>query len=83
MDARKAARRKLGTKGWIRLDGGFSMRPCIIVDISPIGVGISVDEPQLITDPFVLVLSRQTGEFRRCSIRWRNGARIGAKFFET
>ena len=83
MDARKAVRRKMGTKGWIRLQGGFSMRPCTIVDISPIGVGISIDEPQLVSDPFELMLSRQTRETRRCSVRWRNGLRIGAKFFET
>ena len=83
MDARKAVRRKLGTKGWVRLQGGFSMRPCTIVDISPIGVGISIEEPQLVTDPFVLVLSRERGQVRRCSVRWRNGPRVGAKFFET
>ncbi len=80
VDARKAVRRKLGAKGWIRLDGGFSMRPCIIVDLSDLGVGIRTDAPQLVTDPFVLVFSRQTGQFRRCQVRWRNGPRIGAKF---
>ena len=83
MDARKMARRKMGTKGWIRLDGGFSMRPCTIVDLSDLGVGIQTDSPELITDPFVLVLSRETGQFRRCQVKWRNGPRIGAKFIQT
>ncbi len=83
MDARKMARRKMGTKGWIRLDGGFSMRPCTIVDLSDLGVGIQTDSPQFITDPFVLVLSRETGQFRRCQVVWRNGPRIGAKFIQT
>lgn len=80
MDARKAFRRKLGTKGWIRLDGGFSMRSCIVVDLSDLGVGIKIDNPGIVTDPFVLVLSRRTGQFRRCAVRWRSGPRIGAKF---
>ncbi len=81
-DARKVARRKLGTKGWIRLDGGFSMRPCTIVDISDHGVGISIETPQLVTDPFELVLSRQGRQCRRCTVKWRNGSRIGAKFLQ-
>ena len=83
MDARKAARRKRGTKGWVRLDGGFSMRPCTIVDMSTLGVGIRTETPQLVNDPFELVLSRETRQFRRCSVVWRNGARIGAKFLES
>ena len=80
MDARKTVRRKLGTKGWIRLDGGFSMRPCIVVDLSDLGVGISTQTPEVVTNPFVLVLSRESGQFRRCRVVWRNGPRIGAKF---
>ena len=79
VDARKAVRTKLGTPGWIRLDGGFSMRPCTIVDLSDIGVGIEVQTPEVVNDPFVLVLSRKSGQFRRCTVRWRKGGRIGAK----
>ena len=82
MDARKTVRRKLGTKGWIRLDGGFSMRPCVVVDLSDLGVGISTQTPEVIADPFVLVLSRDSGEFRRCRVVWRKGPRIGAKFLQ-
>jgi hypothetical protein len=82
-DARKVSRRKIGAKGWIRLDGGFSMRPCTIVDDSNLGVGISTENPQLVKDPFELVTSRETGERRRCVVKWRNGPRIGAKFVES
>lgn len=83
MDARKVVRRKLSTKGWIRLEGGFSMRPCTVVDLSDLGVGISTETPQVVTDPFVLVLSRDSGQFRHCHVVWRNGPRIGAKFRKT
>ncbi|MBM3573019.1 MAG: PilZ domain-containing protein [Alphaproteobacteria bacterium] len=83
MDARKAARRKLGTKGWIRLDGGFLMRPCTVVDMSTLGVGISIDTSRIVSDPFELVLSRETRQVRRCIVVWRNGPRIGAKFSQS
>jgi hypothetical protein len=79
-DARKSARRKIGTKAWIRLEGGFSVRPCTIVNLSDTGVQLEIATPQLVTDPFVLVLSRATGRCRRCKIKWRRGTRIGAQF---
>jgi hypothetical protein len=80
-DARKAKRKKFGTRAWVRLEeGGFSVRPCTVVDMSDTGVRLEIDNPQLVTDPFVLVLSRTTGQSRRCRVKWRRGSHIGAQF---
>lgn len=79
-DARKAPRSKVGSKAWIRLDGGFSVRPCTLVDMSSTGVQLRIDTPGMVTDPFDLVMSRDTGAHRRCRVKWRIGERIGAQF---
>ena len=79
-DARKAARNKVGSKAWIKLDGGFSVRPCTVVDRSNSGVQLRIDNPSMVPDPFVLVTSRATRIGRRCRVKWRNGGQLGAQF---
>jgi hypothetical protein len=82
-DYRKSARRKLGTKAWIRFDDGFSVRPCWIIDLSRSGVRIEVDEPRAVADRFSLLLKRDAGPGRRCRVKWRRGQEIGAEFIGT
>lgn len=79
-DARKASRTKLGSKAWIRLDGGFALRPCVVADCSNTGVQIIVDAPQTIPNQFRLLLSRDRGMGRSCQVKWRCGSQIGAEF---
>jgi hypothetical protein len=79
-DLRKAARRKLGTKAWIRFDDGFSVRPCWIVDLSNAGVRIELEEPRTVADRFSLLLKRDAGPGRRCRVKLRRGSEIGAEF---
>lgn len=79
-DARKARRKTLGSKAWIRLDGGFALRPCMVADLSDTGVQIVVDAPQSIPNQFRLLLSRDAGMGRNCRVKWRRGSQIGAEF---
>jgi hypothetical protein len=79
-DARKAARNKIGSKAWVKLDGGFSVRPCTVVDLSNRGVQLRIDNPSMVSDPFVLVMSRANRTGRRCRVKWRNGGQVGAQF---
>lgn len=79
-DPRKADRRKLGSKAWIRLDGGFALRPCVLADLSDTGVQIVVDTPQTIPNQFRLLLSRDRGMGRSCRVKWRRGPQIGAEY---
>ena len=79
-NSRKDRRGDLGTKAWIRLDGGFSVRACRLVDLSNSGVRILVDAPHDVADRFSLLLTRGAAPGRRCRVKWRNGPEIGAEF---
>jgi hypothetical protein len=79
-DKRKVTRRKAGTIGWVRLDGGFATRQCNVVDISDDGVQIALEAAQKIPDTFTFLPSRGVGSGRRARVIWRRGSQIGAKF---
>jgi hypothetical protein len=76
---RRASRMKSGASGWLRLDGGFAMRPCQVLDVSDTGVRIAVDPALRVPNDFVIVLS-QGSQGRRAHIKWRNATQIGAQF---
>jgi hypothetical protein len=71
---------RTGTQAWIRFDDGFSVRPCRVVELSNSGVRIEVDAPHDVASRFSLLLSRDAAPGRRCRIKWRQGAEIGAEF---
>jgi hypothetical protein len=77
---RSAARSKQGTKAWIRFDNGFSVRPCLVVDLSNAGVRLIVEHPSAVADQFSLLLKRNAAPGRRCRIKWRRDSEIGAEF---
>ena len=81
-DDRKVPREK-GTKAWIRLDGGFSVRACRLVDLSSNGIRIVVAAPHDVAERFSLLLTRGAQPGRRCQVKWRNGSEIGAEFVTT
>lgn len=77
---RRAPRERLGTKAWIRFDDGFSVRPCVLADYSGKGVRLLVQEPHTVAAQFSLLLKRDANPGRRCRVKWRRGAEIGAEF---
>src|SRR5712692_5275460 len=79
-NSRTAARQKLGSNAWIRLEGGFAVRPCVVIDRSESGVRIEITSPETVAGVFSLLMSRDTGSGRRCRVKWRRGAQIGAAF---
>jgi hypothetical protein len=78
-ERREAPRRNLNTPGWIRLDGGFGLRECKIVDVSISGVRISLPFGGKLPDTFTLLLSKNAPGHRVRTI-WRRANQIGAKF---
>lgn len=78
--ARKAARRKMGAPAWIRPEEGFSVRKCIISDISPTGVRLVVDRSAVTVKRFRLLTTRDAAHGCLCRVRWRRGLEIGAEF---
>ncbi len=78
--ARNATRRRMGSTAWIRPDDGFSVRKCVIADISPTGVRLFVDESLVTMKKFNLLMSRGAGQGCACRVKWRRGTEIGAEF---
>ena len=79
-DKRSTDRDKLGTQAWVRVDDGFSVRPCLVADLSSSGVRIMLDEPHAVAAKFSLLLRRDAIPGRRCQVIWRRGTEIGAEF---
>ena len=77
---RSEARLNKGTTAWIRFDDGFSVRPCLLVDMSNAGVRLVVDEPYAVAYQFSLLLSRNAAPGRRCRVKRRRGLEIAAEF---
>ena len=79
---RKATRRKTGAKAWIRPDEGFSVRPCVVADVSNTGVQLVLDTPVAVGRNFILLMSRDARQGQRCRIKWQRGSRLGAEFLK-
>jgi hypothetical protein len=79
-EKRRASRKIIGMYAWIRLDGGFALRPCKIVDSTDSGARIAIDAAVKISDRFTLLMSRDAKSGRRARIKWRRGSQIGAVF---
>jgi hypothetical protein len=77
---RSAPGAQMGTKAWIRFDGGFSVRECVVTDYSRTGVRLVVDEPHTVAARFSLLLARDANPGRRCRVKGRRGLEIEADF---
>jgi hypothetical protein len=78
--ARRSTRRQMGASAWIRPDEGFSVRKCVISDISATGVRLFVDEQHLALKQFSLLMTRHQTHGCPCRVKWRRGTEIGAEF---
>jgi hypothetical protein len=79
-DKRRVSRKRSGAKAWIRLDGGFALRSCNLIDHSDAGVCIAVETPEKVSNVFTFLTSRDSVAGRRVRIKWRRGTQIGAEF---
>jgi hypothetical protein len=79
-DRRKAIRRHHNVDAWVRPDRSFAKQPCKLIDMSSMGVRISVERPEGFTGTFLLLTSRDGSSARRVKMKWRRGNQIGAEF---
>lgn len=79
-DRRKNRRRASRASACVRLEGGFAVRPCNVLNSSDNGVCIQLDDADALTSEFTLMMSRAGSSGRRARIKWRRGAQIGAEF---
>jgi hypothetical protein len=76
-ERRRSARSTPGSQAWIRLDDGFAVRPCRVIDLSSTGARLSIEGD--IPKSFALVLALNTAG-RKARIKWRRGNQVGIQF---
>jgi hypothetical protein len=80
-ERRKSKRKTISRHAKIQFDDGSLPRDCLITDFSEHGVRLHVEGVD-VPDEFVLVVSDGDGNARPqdCSVVWRLGLELGAKF---
>jgi len=76
LDARKSLRRP----GWVTLEGGFAVRPCLVEDMSSSGAKITVQDSNTLPARLRLAFSRDARTGRACEVVWQDGKTFGVKF---
>jgi hypothetical protein len=77
---KREARKSLSQPGWITLEGGFAMRPCVVQDMSSSGAKITIDDPNVLPARLRLAFTRDARTGRKCEVVWRRGKSVGIKF---
>jgi hypothetical protein len=77
---KRDARKSLRQPGWIILEGGFAVRPCVVQDMSSTGAKITMDDPNTLPAKLRLAFSRDARTGRRCEVVWRRGKSVGVRF---
>ncbi|MFZ2157599.1 MAG: PilZ domain-containing protein [Bradyrhizobium sp.] len=77
---KREARKSIRQPGWITLDGGFAVRPCVVQDMSSTGAKITIDDPNMLPAKLRLAFSRDARTGRNCEVVWRRGKTVGIKF---
>jgi PilZ domain len=79
---KREARKSLRQPGWITLDGGFAVRPCVVQDMSSTGAKITIDDSNMLPAKLRLAFARDARTGRNCEVVWRRGKVLGVKFVQ-
>jgi len=77
---KREARKSLRQPGWIRLEGGFAVRACVVEDLSASGAKLTVEDNNTLPARLRLAFSRDARSGRPCEVVWRRGRTVGVKF---
>jgi hypothetical protein len=77
-DKRKHPRAEINQPGYV--SAGGSVMPCVIVNISPEGAAIEVDNPAYVPHRFRLVMANDAATVYECQVIWSKKTRIGLSF---
>ena len=59
---------------------GSVLQECVLTDVSKSGARITIEEPEILPDQFILVLAPSA--HRDCKIIWRSDSQVGVEFVE-
>lgn len=79
-ERRKFPRTELNEPAYV--SSGGSVMPCTVLNVSPEGCAIEVDEPAFVPQQFRLVMANDSATVRGCQIAWIQGRRIGLAFVD-
>lgn len=77
---KRETRKSVRQPGWITLEGGFAVRPCVVQDLSSTGARVTVDDPNVLPAKLRLAFTRDARTGRNCEVVWRRGKTVGVKF---
>jgi len=77
---KRETRKSLRQPGWITLEGGFAVRPCVVQDLSSSGARITIDDCNALPARLRLAFARDARTGRNCEVVWRRGKVAGIKF---
>lgn len=77
---RRETREEMGHRAWLDTGDGGPLVICTLVDISPSGAKLALEETHQIPDTFSLRLTRYGHPRFSCRTVWRNSHSIGVTF---
>ena len=80
-ERRKHSRTTVNEPAYVSSGGG--VMPCVVLNISPEGAAIEVDNPAFVPQRFRLVLGPDCSVIHECRIAWIQKQRIGLTFVRT
>ncbi len=76
---RRSPRQRENRRAWVEANG-VRLLDCTLWDISEAGVRFTIETPSRVPFEFLLVLSKDGKDRRRCQVIWRSEDQIGACF---
>ncbi|MBR0693360.1 PilZ domain-containing protein [Bradyrhizobium lablabi] len=80
-EKRKHPRTEVNQPGYV--SSGGSVMHCVIINISPEGAAIDVENPAFVPHRFRLVLANDSSVVHECRVIWTKKNRIGVSFVVT
>jgi hypothetical protein len=80
-EKRKYQRTEINEPGYV--SSGGSVMHCVVVNISPEGAAIDVENPAFVPQRFRLVMANDSSIVHECRVAWIKQKRVGLTFIAT
>lgn len=80
---RRQSREEVSRRAWIERTSDGPPLSCTVIDISPSGAKIEVDDAMQLPDEFAIRLTRSGQPNFSCKVVWRNTTAVGVRFTNT
>lgn len=77
---RRESREEVGHRAWLDTGDGRPLLTCTLIDMSPSGAKLAIDEAAQLPEAFELRLTRDGHPSIVCRVVWRNANALGVTF---